>query len=982
MRGGNVATKTIEPRAGVLALRHRLPNAPPSFVGRTESVKRLHTLIERAPVSLVWGLGGFGKTSLVRHTLHAHFTAQTARTISLGVRPDDPADQLAIELTCALAELQGRERVDWSGLMVRGDAFLAALIDHAESLGAWVVLEDLHNANPDVVRGLLGALSRYARRTRWIVTGRERFEGHELDAQMLRLDAMPETELRLLAAECGSSLAEAAIDRAVRTSAGSPWRLRQCLAGDDPGSTTFAHDVLEGLPPEVIPFLEALTVIAPPLRIETLTAVAALPSTEALSALERRGLVERSPAGLRLHDLARSLLLPCVEARARSQEVAAALARTDDPQALLEALRLLLGLGAIDELGALLDERGERLIAGGHAARLWPLLAATTHARLARARLRCAVELGDQGVLAGIELPADATPFDHLLIAYSLYLRGRLADAVPHADRVREFGAAAKAFSPDAARLEHIAGILQTACLGEVGRVGEAIVTLEQLATPDVAARALRDAHLARWYIHDGDVARARALLDGLIGVELDPDAPLAIQLRAELVNDHALLGSMRTLQQTLEALGLARPIGAVDLFANRRATLAEVVRDVFSGRLGKVAPTLRAISQLMSQTSYLRTFVFAIEAERKFYGGDLAELEITIERMRNEARLCDHVPNYAWSMQLAVRTAVLRGQPTIALPAADERLPSTRYFDVTLALALEHHACLHGLSSPPRPTIPAGNAHFAVLAARIDGTRALVEGDGDGARRHAEVAVGIARENGLGCLELDCVLLLADALLVLEAWDELGALVAKAEKAAAAVPSERFVRELRLHSLAHARKLPPSLLEELALGKDVAPAAARRARALLGEDAALDAVDRVVLDVLRRRSEKAAIHVASGKTPARHTLGWGLDVGRKSVWLPGGRSIELRSRALLFRILLTLVRRGGTATKEQLVRDAWGYPTYHSIRDDKRLQVAIRKLRLLVEEDPSRARRVLTTEDGYRLGEEEPLRVVEDAGQ
>src|SRR4051794_34759923 len=100
MRGGGAVTKTIEPRAGVLALRYRLPNAPPTFVGRADTVKRLCALIERAPLCLVWGLGGLGKTSLVRHTLHRHFPAQTARTISIGIRPGDPADQIAIELTC------------------------------------------------------------------------------------------------------------------------------------------------------------------------------------------------------------------------------------------------------------------------------------------------------------------------------------------------------------------------------------------------------------------------------------------------------------------------------------------------------------------------------------------------------------------------------------------------------------------------------------------------------------------------------------------------------------------------------------------------------------------------------------------------------------------------------------------------------------------------------------------------------------------
>jgi len=94
-------------------------------------------------------------------------------------------------------------------------------------------------------------------------------------------------------------------------------------------------------------------------------------------------------------------------------------------------------------------------------------------------------------------------------------------------------------------------------------------------------------------------------------------------------------------------------------------------------------------------------------------------------------------------------------------------------------------------------------------------------------------------------------------------------------------------------------------------------------------------------------------------------------------VWLPRGRTVDLSTRPMLYRILLAIADRGGHATKEQIIVAAWSQRDYHPIRDDKRLHVAIRKLRVLVEDDPSRARRLVTTAEGYAFGESEPFRLL-----
>ena len=65
--------------------------------------------------------------------------------------------------------------------------------------------------------------------------------------------------------------------------------------------------------------------------------------------------------------------------------------------------------------------------------------------------------------------------------------------------------------------------------------------------------------------------------------------------------------------------------------------------------------------------------------------------------------------------------------------------------------------------------------------------------------------------------------------------------------------------------------------------------------------------------------------------------------------------------------LLTALCARGGAATKEQLLEDAWGVREYHPLQHDNRLKVAVRKLRRLLEEvlgdDPIEA-----ADDGYRL--------------
>jgi hypothetical protein len=158
-----------------------------------------------------------------------------------------------------------------------------------------------------------------------------------------------------------------------------------------------------------------------------------------------------------------------------------------------------------------------------------------------------------------------------------------------------------------------------------------------------------------------------------------------------------------------------------------------------------------------------------------------------------------------------------------------------------------------------------------------------------------------------------------------------------------------------------------PAAIEAIAAEIDVAPIAARRARALLGGHPPLDAVDRAVVAALRARRGLAGLSVVVSPEP-EWAPGWRWEEGALRVVLPDGRGVDLVSRSVQAALLSALAR-AGAASKEELVRAAWGVREYHPLRDDKRLQVAIRALRETVEDDAREPRRVVTTASGYALG-------------
>src|SRR5262245_8022353 len=106
-----------------------MPNPPPLFVGRERELASLRASIARGPVSLVWGLGGLGKSALALQTLHSAFPEKVARTLVVRLQPSDRPEDPAAVLVRALASVRSGEAIDWPSLLADPEALAAAAID-------------------------------------------------------------------------------------------------------------------------------------------------------------------------------------------------------------------------------------------------------------------------------------------------------------------------------------------------------------------------------------------------------------------------------------------------------------------------------------------------------------------------------------------------------------------------------------------------------------------------------------------------------------------------------------------------------------------------------------------------------------------------------------------------------------------------------------------------------------------------------------
>jgi hypothetical protein len=870
----------------------------------------------------------------------------------------------------ALAAALGRQPA-WSGRAADAQALTGAAIDLAEEGSFWVVLDDLHHAEASVVSDLLVPAARYARRVRWIAVTRIDPGIPDLGPQVVALGSMPHGDLVRLARKTAPAGTPADLRRAATAAGGSPWRLQQILASRGMEPATLEKELPEGLARGSLDLLHALALIELPLSPATIARCMRLPPPPALEALERRGLIERTPSSIRLHEVARPLVRAAasgVDMESIRARMASALARLEDPAALLEALRLFLERGRSSEARALLDRCGAGLLAGGYAPRLWRLLE-TTDEGFARWRLRCAAEIGSPEALAKLPEPPRSDPADRLLWARALFDVDRIPEAAEVAAEVAAHPAGSEEIAFEAT-------LLRARCLGMLGEAGAAVTVLERLrpAAPDALAR--RDASLARWLVEKGEGGAALRLIAEVARRAPALGAAARREVHDRIATAYIFLGSMSALQ---DLLAMEKGEQASELSMFRDVLVSRATALVFGGHLRPARDLIERLRTFSGRSTTQGLYADFLDFVRRLSAGELVGLVQAAESLlsRSESRRNAHV--YCWTRVWREHLALLRGEPHPHRPWPPSISPATGSEAAHFAL-LEWQRALRAGERARVPVLAGGLQEFVMLRIHrgwASTEAAILEGDLARAGEEALQAIGISGEQGQELLGAEARQVLCEARLAQGDGEGLSRAAAELREIGRSFPSPRFSAEARFFALACARQpLDPPILEELALQDEVAPVAARRARALLGAPSPLDALDRIVTGAFSRTAGGARIRTLR-EAPGPWRPGWGIDTTRGSVWLPGGRRVGLRARPLHLRILEAIAERGGSLGKEGLLGAVWGVEPYHPLRHDARIQMAIHRLRQVIEDDPADPRRVVATPEGYAFGESEPVRIL-----
>ena len=949
-----MAPKKAAPR---VKLRHRLPNAPPLFVGRAREIDWLELAIRRAPVAGITGPGGIGKTALVLHVLFSRFREQAARTVYFGIRPGEPTAQLRYDLARVLADV-AREEIDLAALARDPEALTEATIDLAERAGLWVLLDDTHHAEVDEMAELLTQLVTYARASRWLITSRMEPPVAALRGQLLDLRAMAEGDLAELAHALSPRAGREDLHRAVVAASGSPWLLHQLIATGDAGMALTRERLVGDLPASTEPFMQTLALFRTPIAADVLAQLTRVPDAPALEALVRRGLVVETDAGLALHDLVAQMLYPrsaaSPEDAARRVRAAAVLEAAGDAELLVEAARQNLEAGAFDALVTLLDAHTDALFAEAQAPRLFAVIRNARDRRLVRYQLRCAAELGNPTALGVVDAPRDPGPEEHLAWATTLYGKGEINEARALARDIR-----AAAESSDDRVLACDAALLEARCLAHQNDPARAARLLEAQAADAPGLSFRRDALLARCRAAARDPSADEALAE--------------LRLRGEAMSDGvdglldvawalAELGRREGADEVLDLL-LATPRGGrASLLISRQALVLRARIRLETGDVAMAREIVSSLEPYVRTTSLLRPFVMEIDAARRLAVGDLAGLSEHVQTAAREARKVDRA--------LSLRLATLHERlslVTLDPPRAEASVATTDAIDestegAVLAVVRARRALrAEGAASKAAPLAP-----VRVETALFDAERALAAGDLSLALSRADEALRESERLGSRLSELDALELALDVQLVADARERGG----RARDALRELGQTLSSTRARLEADLAERFDDPGTLERIAPHVAHAPRAARRARALLGGAPPLDVVDRLVLEAFARAAPSLRVETVLGREPrVDWQIGWGLDARTRSVWLADGRVIDLSSRGLLWRFLETLVLGGGALSKEAIVLGVWEEREYHPGRHDPRLHMSARKLREAIEDDPGAPSRLLTTEDGYRLG-------------
>lgn len=867
---------------------------------------------------MIAGPPGIGKSALL-----SYVAASAGPAVFVAGAEGSSTSELALECCAALAHVVGRS-FD-GGADVSLDASVALMIDLSTSFTGLVVVDGLPTHEPEA-RGLLESLGAYAG-TRFLVSGRASPPPlGRLAGQLRTLGPLEPGPMEELAALWAPEQPAYERSRAVRAARGNPGDLQRWLGGAARASAELSEPARR--------LLGLMALARQPLPDDL---AAALGSRDAFEEVLRAGLLRRVGERFEAWSTADApALVPELVARA-----ATTLALRGGEVATLAAIALLVHVRAERRLAALLDERAEDLLAGGHASALWTALGSAAGAAIERWQLRCAARLGNATAIALTREPTTGRAEDRLVWAEALLAHGKPEEA-------RDVSAALLADAELGARAARVHAEAR-ARLGQAREGSAALVEACRHVGSLAVGHRIAQARLVAE--SSGDGSALLALLAEAAGLEgqLSPEDLLAIAAGLERADE---------LRAALDALDLLERLDAFgpELLWAREALLLRSAIDIELGATRRAQEQIAPLRSLAREPSGMASPLAARELRLRAVLGRLEGIDTHIALAVERARPRDVV---ALERLLETRADLRRAEGHVP-DEADQGSPAGAVWCARWDLE----------SAPPaRP-----GRRSAVRLSMTAAARALARDRRIDALAASQLACVEASRHGLAALELDALSLYAESLASSGDRAALLEVAGELSRRAHDLGSARYELHACFFTLVAAGPIDLAAAEELVSdARARAPAVGRWCGAILGGDVRLDLADRALLRALAEHGVlRAVARVGDDAGPASE--GWGLDLAERAVWLPRGERRSLASKPTLWAVLETLARRPDLrADKETLAREVWSVE-YHPLRHDGRLHAAISKLRALLEEEPSRPKRLLTTEDGYALGR--PLRI------
>ncbi len=903
-----------------LPLALRLRNPPPVLIGREAEAELIAARLRSHPLLVLHGIDGVGKLALATHVLHHRFKSRVPRCVYIRPEHGELTTQALIR---GLGQLYSKR--------VLSDHEPNELAFHlAEAAGVWVVVD----GGIDAGWTLASLVAHYARASRWVFVGSTP-PGEALLEYALEVAPLPITAMTTLARAWQPSIGDNELAVATAAAKGSAWRLRRILADQQAGALA-----VDGSARRVLDILAACSV---PISMSLVHAIVPEATTEDILRLGDRGLADTLPAGILLHPAARALLGPRALEPAIARALVHQLVATGAPLAIGEAARIAIDNGDLLTAARVLDAHGAAVFDAGPVAGLAKALLACMAPTLARWRLCAAVELGDHDCLRA--MAGHIPDADHLVWAEGLMRAGLLDEA-----------AEACSASPDPRNGAMIVARAR-ATQGDFARGLAAIAALRALPGGGAALTASSTALAARLYALAGRSAAAREELARLSLADLDEAVLRTVLLavasaRHELGELAAADDALGQLERRLEADPLGR-------FVGRRANLLRAALLLDRGEGTRATAQLATLARATTPTSLHGRFLAMLVAQRLLGRGEVHEMERVLDEVA--PALADNVYLRAWSVALTARARLIDPSiaPRMISNEADGLWPTIARLHVARAAlrASDVHV-------PMPDSIPDPPFELWIASAAFTWEQSLTARNGAHALTTALAAAERAKASGFFAWEAEALIGVTEAAHLLRDHRAQSTARARLATLAMQLDSERFARdatEVFTQSVAE--------LERAAAGPS--SPTARRARWLLGQPAEADEIDRVLCEA---SAGPRAITLAGATSAWR--AGWGIDLSARSVWRSDGGVVPFDDKPQLWRVLEALAAAPNGVPKEQLVVQTWGV-SYHPLQHDKRLHNAIYKLRKLIELDPAQPRRIPTTETGYRLGADEPVRVV-----